>query len=387
MSTAGTCARSSTASGSIQIDSVNVLVRSQELPLFARLGPHPRTMLADALDDGELFEYWAHMAAITPSSQHRLFRWRMNRAHQWDSVDRFKHRRPGFVDEVLAQVRDLGPITASDLGERVGKKSSWWDWDDGKIALEHLFHHGQVAARRRRNDFARLYDLPERVLPAAALNTTTPTEDKARKELLVIAARALGVATHGDLADYHRQNTTQCKPLVRELVEAGELLPATVEGWDKPAYVHPEATVPRWVKGRALLSPFDSLVWNRERTERAVRLRLPHRDLHTAAQARLRLLRACRSCSTASSSGASTSRPIAPPATLRVQAAHAEPGVDDAPVAVNLAAELRSMADWLELDAGGARPTAATSPRRCARPACHASTPPDGDDRWVRSAW
>ena len=170
--------------GVIQIDSVNVLVRSQELPLFARLGPHPRTMLADALDDGELFEYWAHMAAIAPSSQHRLFRWRMDRAHQWDRVERLEHRRPGFLDEVLAQVRDLGPITAGDLGERVGKKGSWWDWDDGKIALEHLFSHGQVAARRRRNDFARLYDLPERVLPAAALAAPTPSEAEARKELL-----------------------------------------------------------------------------------------------------------------------------------------------------------------------------------------------------------
>ena len=110
--------------GVIQIDSVNVLVRSQELPLFARLGPHPRTMLADALDDGELFEYWAHMAAIAPSSQHRLFRWRMDQAHQWDRVDGLRHRRPKFLDEVLDRVRELGPITAADLGERVGKKGS-----------------------------------------------------------------------------------------------------------------------------------------------------------------------------------------------------------------------------------------------------------------------
>ena len=338
--------------GVIQIDSVNVLVRSQELPLFARLGPHPRTMLADALDDGELFEYWAHMAAITPSSQRRLFRWRMNRAHQWDSVDRFKHRRPGFLDDVLAQVRDLGPITASDLGERVGKKSSWWDWDDGKIALEHLFHTGQVAARRRRNDFARLYDLPERVLPAAALAAPVPSDAEARKELLVIAARALGVATHGDLADYHRQNTTQCKPFVRELVEAGELLPATVEGWDKPAYVHPEATVPRWVKGRALLSPFDSLVWNRERTERVFDF-VYRIEIYTPPPKRVYGYYVLPFLLDGELVGRIDLKADRAAGVLRVQAAYAEPGVDDAPVAVSLAAELRSMADWLELDRVG----------------------------------
>ena len=335
--------------GVIQIDSVNVLVRSQELPLFARLGPHPRTMLADALDDGELFEYWAHMAAITPSAQHRLFRWRMEKAHQWGSVDRLKHRRPGFVDEVLAQVRDLGPITASDLGERVGKKASWWDWDDGKIALEHLFNHGLVAARRRRNDFARLYDLPERVLPAAALNSATPSEPDARKELLVIAARALGVGTLGDLADYHRQKVPQCNPLVKELVEAGELLPAQVEGWNKPAYVHPEATVPRWVKGRALLSPFDSLVWNRERTERVFGF-VYRIEIYTPPPKRVYGYYVLPFLLDGELVGRIDLKADRAAGTLRVQAAHAEPGVDDAPVAVNLAAELQSMADWLELD-------------------------------------
>jgi uncharacterized protein YcaQ len=335
--------------GVIQIDSVNVLVRSQELPLFARLGPHPRTMLADALDDGELFEYWAHMAAIVPSTQHRLFRWRMDLAHQWDSVDRLKHRRPHFLDEVLDQVRDLGPVTASDLGQRVGKKGSWWDWDDGKIALEHLFHHGLVAARRRRNDFARLYDLPERVLPAAALDAPTPTDAEARKELLVIAARALGVATLGDLADYHRQRTQLCKPLVNELVETAELVPATVEGWGKPAYVHRDASTPRWVKGRALLSPFDSLVWNRERTERVFGF-VYRIEIYTPPPKRVYGYYVLPFLLDGELVGRIDLKADRAEGTLRVQAAHVEPGVDEAPVAVNLAAELRSMADWLELD-------------------------------------
>src|SRR5215207_10516691 len=252
----------------IQVDSVNVLVRSQELPLFARLGPHPRTMLADAIDDGELFEYWAHVAAIVPSSQHRLFRWKMASGHDWKAIDRMAAEKPGFVEEVKARIRDSGPITAADLEQRVGKKGSWWSWDDGKLVLEYLFHCGEVVGVRRRRDFARLYDLPERVLPAAALAAPTPSEDDARKELLTLAARSCGVATVDDLADYHRQGVTVAKRLVTELVEDGVLLPATVEGWTKPAYVHRDAKVPRAVHARALLSPFDSVVWNRDRNER-----------------------------------------------------------------------------------------------------------------------
>ena len=356
--------------GVIQIDSVNVLVRSQELPLFARLGPHPRTMLADALDDGELFEYWAHMAAIAPSSQHRLFRWRMDRAHQWHRVDGLRHRRPEFLDEVLDQVRDLGPITAADLGERVGKKGSWWDWDDGKIALEHLFYHGQVAARRRRNDFARLYDLPERVLPAEALAAPSPPEAEARKELLTIAGRALGVG--------HPQrprrlpppgHTAQCKPLVAELVDDGVLQPATVEGWGKPAYVHRDATLPRDVKGRALLSPFDSLVWNRERTERVFGFRY-RIEIYTPPPKRIYGYYVLPFLLDGELVGRIDLKADRAAGVLRVQASHAEPGVDVAAVASNLAAELRSMADWLS-SIGWRRRTAATWRRRCARPACH----------------
>ena len=335
--------------GVIQIDSVNVLVRSQELPLFARLGPHPRTMLADALDDGELFEYWAHMAAIAPSSQHRLFRWRMDQAHQWDRVDGLRHRRPKFLDEVLDRVRDLGPITAADLGERVGKKAAWWDWDDGKIALEHLFHHGLVAARRRRNDFARLYDLPERLLPAEALAAPAPTEAEARKELLTIAARALGVATFSDLTDYHRQGNVACKPLVAELVADGVLTPANVDGWGKPAYVHRDAALPRWVKGRALLSPFDSLVWYRERTERLFGFRY-RIEIYTPPPKRVYGYYVLPFLLDGELVGRIDLKADRAAGVLRVQAAHAEPGVDEPAVAVNLAAELRSMADWLELD-------------------------------------
>jgi uncharacterized protein YcaQ len=335
--------------GVIQVDSVNVLVRSQELPLFARLGPHPRTMLADAIDDGELFEYWAHMAAIVPSSHHRLFRWRMASQHQWPAIDRLARERPGFVDQVLERITATGPITAADLQQRVGPKGSWWSWDDGKIALEHLFHRGTVVGVRRPRDFARLYDLPTRVLPAAALDAPTPPEHDARKELLTIAARALGVATVDDLADYHRQGTPNCRSLVAELVEEGVLLPAAVEGWVKPAFVHRDAKVPRRIEARALLSPFDSVVWNRGRNERLFDFHY-RIEIYTPASKRrygyyvLPYLLGDRIV------GRVDLKADRAAGVLRVQGAYVEPGVDVAATAGPLVEELRSMAGWLELD-------------------------------------
>jgi uncharacterized protein YcaQ len=254
--------------GVVQIDSVNVLVRSQELPRFARLGPHRRTLIDDATRDGELFEYWVHVASHAPVGLHPLMRWRMADRHQWKSLERFRARRPGFIEEVLARVRSEGPIVAGELAQRDGPKGPWWDWDDGKLALELLFHAGEVACVRRPNDFARVYDVAERVIPAAILAAPTPPETEARKELLVLAAAHHGVATLEDLADYHRQKNATCRPLVRELVEDGRLLEVTVEGWDKPGFLHPAAARPRRLDARALLSPFDPVVWTRDRAER-----------------------------------------------------------------------------------------------------------------------
>ena len=254
--------------GLIQIDSVNVLVRSQELPLYARLGTHPRSLIPDATADGELFEYWVHEASHVPVELHPYLRWHMNRDHRWGGVNRLFESRPGFVDEVLRRIDREGPIVAGDLKQRCGPKGSWWDWDDGKIALEYLLHRGQLAAVRRPNDFARVYDLADRVLPADVLAVPDVPEVEARKELLVRAARHHGVGTLEDLTDYHRQRNPPCRPLVPELVEDGRLVEVQVEGWDKPAYMHPDAVIPRQVEATALLSPFDPVVWNRDRTER-----------------------------------------------------------------------------------------------------------------------
>jgi hypothetical protein len=335
--------------GLIQIDSVNVLVRSQELPLFARLGPHPRSLIPDATAAGELFEYGVHEACHVPVELHPLLRWRMADDHRWQGVNRLRHRRPGFLDEVVERVRSVGPVVASDLAQRTGPKGSWWDWDDGKIALEYLFHTGRLAATRRPSDFARVYDLAERVIPADVLALPTPSEADARKELLVRAARHHGVATLEDLTDYHRQRNPPCRPLVAELVEEGRLLPATVEGWDRSAYVHPEVTVPRRVTGAALLSPFDPLVWARDRTERlfgfAYRIEIyvpqPKRRYGYYVLPFLLGERLVGRVDLKADRGARR---------LLVHAAFAESGVDRDEVAAHLATELRSMAAWLTLD-------------------------------------
>ena len=335
--------------GLIQIDSVNVLVRSQELPLFARLGPHPRTLIDDASRAGELFEYWVHEACHVPVGLHPYLRWQMNSEHRWKAVAALRHRRPEFIDEVRLRIRDDGPLVAGDLKQRVGPKGTWWDWDDGKIALEHLFYAGEVAALRRPNDFAREYDLAHRVIPADILALPTPPEIEARKELLVRAARHHGVATFEDLTDYHRQRNPPCRPLIRELVEEGRLIETSVEGWSKPAYLHPEVVTPRRVNARALLSPFDPVVWNRDRTERLFGFRYRIEIYVPAAKRQYGyyvlpfLLGDELVARVDLKADRDTGR-------LLVQSAFGEPGIDEERVAVELAAELASMAGWLGLE-------------------------------------
>jgi len=338
--------------GVIQIDSVNVLVRSQELPLFSRLGPHPRSLVPDAVDAGELFEYWAHVASVLPSQHFPLCRWRMEAARCSEYTTRFEARHPGQLGRVLEQVRAQGPIAVGDIEGRVRNKGSWWDWDDAKVAIEILFNQGVVGVTRRRNDFARLYNTIERILPADVLAAPATEAEPARRALLLMAGRSLGVATLADLADYYRLNATACKPYLAELVASGDLIPVEVAGWARPAFLHPAAATPRSIRGRALLSPFDSLIWNRDRTERLFgfnyRLEIyvpkPKRvfgyyvlpfllDGHLVARVDLKADRAG--------------------GMLRVQSAHVEDDLDnplDRPrIAEELAAELGDMARWLGL--------------------------------------
>lgn len=334
--------------GLIQIDSVNVLVRSQELPLFARLGPHPRSLIDDATMAGELFEYWAHEASHVSTDHYHLFRWKMAKEHRWGEVNRLKDRRPEFLEAVLARIEQNGPVVSGEFNSRVGPKGSWWDWDDAKIALEHLFWSGQVTGRRRRNDFARMYELTERWIPRHALDRPVPTERDARKELLVLAAKHHGVGTLGDLADYHRQKNEIARELLAELVEEGRLQQVSVEGWAKPAFLHPEARRPRQVSARALLSPFDSLVFNRERTERVFGFHY-RIEIYVPPPKRIFGYYVLPFLLGDELVGRVDLKSDRQSSTLLVQGSYAEPGVPDDVIVPELAAELRLMAGWLGL--------------------------------------
>ncbi len=338
--------------GLLQIDSVSVVARAHYLPLFSRLGPYPRPLL-DAAAWGRprsLFEYWAHEASLVPVELHPLLRWRMARAERLQGVygelARFVGERRDYVEQVFAEVARRGKLAASDLEGPRGV-GGWWGWSDAKRALEWLFWAGRVAVASRRA-FERVYDLPDRVLPPSVLAAPTPEPADAHRELLRLAARALGVATAGDLRDYFRLDPIDSKPRLAELVEAGELIPVSVESWSQPAYVHAEARWPRRVEARALLAPFDPLVWERSRAERlfGFRYRL---EIYTPAEKRLHgyyVLPFLLGDRLVARVDLKADRAIG---ALRVLAAHAEADTP-AHVAPALAEELRTMAGWLALD-------------------------------------
>ena len=335
--------------GLIQIDSVNVLVRSQELPLFARLGPHPHDLIDKATQAGELFEYWAHEASHVPTKDYHLYRWKMALDHRWSEVQRIKDRRPDFLNEVLARVEAGGPVVSGEFNSRVGPKGTWWDWDDAKIALEHLFWTGEITARRRPNDFAREYELTERWIPRAALDHPVLTERDARKELLLMAAGHHGIGTFADFADYHRQNRPKARPLFAELVEDGQLIPVRVEGWKEQAYLHPQARRPRRVSARALLSPFDSLVFSRERVERVFGFRY-RIEIYVPPPKRIYGYYVLPFLLGDELMGRVDLKSDRASRTLLVQGSFAEPGVPAEVIVPAMADELRLMATWLGLE-------------------------------------
>jgi uncharacterized protein len=339
--------------GLIQVDSVNVLTRTQELPLFARLGTHRRDLLPSMILADELFEYWAHEASLVPVDQHRLLRWRMEAAQRkeaaWGGLVRLAQEKPGFVEEVYQRVADLGPIPASELAPERKKAGSWWSWGDEKMALEFLFWCGRISGRRRPNSFEREYDLVERIVPPHALAAPTPSVEEAHRELLMIAARAHGVGTRADLDDYYRLRNVQ--PRLDELVEAGRLVLVQVDGWKQQAYLHPEAALPRRISARALLSPFDSLIWERERTERlfGMRYRIEIYVPQPKRQYGYYVLPFLLGDELVARVDLKSDRQNG---VLLVQSAWGEPGIHEGDVAAELHSELTEMAAWLGLERG-----------------------------------
>jgi uncharacterized protein YcaQ len=347
--------------GAIQIDSVNVLARAHYMPTFSRYGAYSMTALDDlAYRARELFEYWAHAACYLPIDLYPLLRWRME--NQVDGWARLGRTQKAFNEAVYRDVLARGPITASDITDGGKSSGSWGGWSKGRQAIEFLFRQGRVAVAGRRN-FERLYDIPERVFPASIRRAKRIAPAEAKKALILRAARAMGVGTARDIAQYFhidawwdrvgvggirpRANTQR---LFDELVEARCLEPARVEGWDRPAYVFPGARVPRSVDVCAIVSPFDPVMWERGWTRAVfgfdyqIEIYVPgHKRIHGyyvlpflmgdrfAARVDLKADRL--------------------QSTLIVHAAYLEPGFSERRVAAALAGELRSLAAWLSLEA------------------------------------
>lgn len=342
----------------LQIDSVNVAVRAHYMPLFSRLGAYEPSLLDEAAwthsarKPRMLVETWAHEASLVPVLDWPLFHSGAKKRGWWQNYQTILERSPQLVDEVLAAVKELGPIGAGALekalhGDAGRAKGPWWDWSEVKRVCEVLFGVGVLTTGTRRS-FERLYDLTERVIPADVLAQKWTPESGAR-ELVLRSAVALGVATEPDLRDYYRLDPRRSQAAVASLVEDGVLEPVSVDGWRGVAYRHVDAKAPRRVAGRALLCPFDPLIWERARTERIFGFRYrieiyvpePRRvhgyyvfpfllDGELVARVDIKADRAA--------------------GVLRVQSAFAEEGVERPRVAAELAGELRHMADWLGLE-------------------------------------
>ena len=259
--------------GLFQIDSVNVLQRAHYLPLFSRLGAYDVGLLHRAAGRAprRLFEYWAHEAALVDVRLWPALQWRMDDASgMWGGIQALADEKPEVVSRVLDDVRDRGPLTARDIEQDVASsKDQWgWNWSEAKRALEYLFYTGQVTAAERNAAFERRYDVPERVLPPDVFAAPRLDVHDAHVELVRHASRALGVGTVQCFRDYFRLSPEPTRAAVDELVANGELEPVEIAGWKRPAYLHAEAAKPRRIRGRALLSPFDPLVFERTRTER-----------------------------------------------------------------------------------------------------------------------
>ena len=339
--------------GAVQIDSVNVLVRSHFLPAFSRLGAYDRSLFERAVygKPRRAFEYWGHEASFLPIDAYPLFRWRMERSAKglgvWKSVAAVGRERKDLVRKVRAAIEERGPLSASDF-EDAKSTESWWGWTDTKRAVEYLFWKGEITPVKRRSSFERIYDLSERVIPPDVLQARV-SEPDAYRELMARAAMRLGIAVEADLRDYFRLPVAEARRALEELIAANVLMPASVEGWKQQAYLHRDASHPRAIEASALLSPFDSLVWNRQRMHRLFDFHY-RIEIYTPAHKRLHgyyvlpyLLNEKLVARVDLKSDRAGSM-------LLVQAVHYEPRVDRKYVRARLREDFARMAQWLGLE-------------------------------------
>ncbi len=345
--------------GVLQIDSVNVLARAHLVPTFSRVGPYDVGLLdrASGRAPRRLVETWAHEASYVPPETYRLLGWR-RRAYldqAWGTIAEVPMRHSAIVAEVRELVRERGPVTAREVqvefeAEHPRQKTGWgWNWTVAKRVLEFLFFTGEITAARRNAAFERCYDLTERVLPPHVLALPEPADDDAVRALVEIGARAHGVGTAECFGDYFRVKLPRVRPAVADLVDAGTLRPVRVRGWERrPVYLHRDATLPRRGSGRALLSPFDPLVFERRRLEELFGLRY-RIEIYTPAHQRVHgyyVLPFLLGEHMAARVDLKADRPAG---RLLVQGAHLEPGAP-AETVPELADELSLLADWLGLD-------------------------------------
>jgi uncharacterized protein YcaQ len=335
--------------GLIQLDSVNVCVRTHYMPFYSRLGPYDRERLDDWLNDsGENIEYWAHEASVFPIDRYPLWRWKMAAMRPWRRTIALMEEHPGVIEDVYAQVRDHGPLTVQDLDAPNHRNEPWWGYGPGKLALEHLFATGEISARRTGN-FVRLYDLPERMLPPGTLDQPPIPKEEAYRRLLREAVRSHGIGTALDIIDYHRLHGPTARPILAELASDGDIEEVVVPGWRGPVYLDPGAVRPRSITGTTLLSPFDPVVWYRDRAERLfgfryrIEIYVPERDRVFGYYVLPLLVDGALvgrvDCKADRAEGC-----------LVVRGAFSEAGTDPVIVSGALAGELERFAAWLGLD-------------------------------------
>lgn len=338
----------------LQIDSVNVLTRSHYLPVFARLGHYEMAALDArtlAATNRHCFECWAHEASLVPVSLHPLMRWRMHRAQNGDGIykamDNFGREEKTFLVQTLKHIEKNGPIRASEVPGAGKSAGGWWGWSKGKLALETLFDQGHITAHARER-FERIYDVPDRVIPSNILALPTPGESDAFRALVKMSADALGVATETDLRDYFRLPIADARRAIREATEVGTIEAVSVEGWKQPAFAPRGASLPKAAGGNALLSPFDPIVWNRDRAERLFNFHY-RIELYTPQEMRKFGYYVLPFLQGEQLTGRLCLKADRANAALLVNEAYVEAGCDAETTAVAMVPELRRMAHWLGL--------------------------------------